>query len=41
MRELLAFTDLLLGHTGDLGQKGVVVHLGVVAHLDCFIKGSS
>ncbi len=39
--ELSGFTDLLLGHAVGLGEEGVVVHLGVVAHLDCFVKCSS
>ncbi len=31
-------SDLLLGHAYGLGQEGVAIHLGVVSHLDSFIK---
>jgi hypothetical protein len=31
-------SDLLLGHTEGLGHEGVALHLGVVVHLDSFIK---
>jgi hypothetical protein len=31
-------SDLLLRHADGLGHKGVVLHLGVVAHLDSFIE---
>ena len=31
-------SDLLLGHAEGLGHEGVGFHLGVVAHLDIFIK---
>ncbi len=31
-------SDLLLGHAEGLGHEGVVVHLGIAAHLNSFIK---
>jgi hypothetical protein len=30
--------DLLFGHADDLGHKGAVVHLGVIAYLGGFIE---
>jgi hypothetical protein len=30
--------DLLLGYADGCGHKGAVAHLGIVAHLDSFIK---
>ncbi len=36
--KVLWSSNLLLGHADGLGQEGVVVHLGIVAHLDSFIK---
>ncbi len=36
--KLLDLPDLLLGPATGLGHEGVVVHLGVIAHLVSFIE---
>ncbi len=36
--KLLWSSDLLLGHADGLGPKRLGLHLGVVAHLDCFLS---